>query len=1279
MVGFVSLALLSPLLSKNALILYDGQRQKSEAYISARYISNLLGHFKLDNTSIISMPDYERGTEGRYDYVFIVSEEITPLPSPALVKDLRKRKNDIIWINLHIDDLLKASGPGLGIAFDRLMKGSDWKVSFKGQDYAKEDKSLNVIRIKYPKSVKVYAWAKDAQGRSFPYFLRSKNLWYVADSPFSYFQEGSAFLVLADLLHDILKENHPQSHKALIRIEDVNPESRPESLIKIADYLHGEKAPFQVSLIPIYKDPDNQKEVYLVNNPDLLKALKYAVSKGAAIVMHGVTHQYRGVSGDDYEFWDSISGKPIIHESRTWLSNRIKMGIAECFRNGLYPLAWETPHYSASQNDYKTIRKNFDTFYDQVMVAEVDGTQQPFPYPARLKDLDVKIIPENLGYVPIERPDTTLIIQAARKMLNVRDGMASFYFHPFVPIDYLKRIVKSMKAMGWEFVSIKDFPCNVITDSQWVTSSGGQEKITLLNQYLHEVLFDHTGRIQKETYSKERLSTVISKKVNVPKGSVCVVETLDILPAKKTTNIFNSVWLWIVERFKKKEKTTLKIPKTLVIHSKTSTFDEENDQQSFASVLKIFGFNPDIQQLMSQRKFSVEGFDVLVVPFAAAKELMDIEINSILGFAEKGGTVIIDGKSRLAEKLGIHFENKTFKVKELKELSQPARNIFWNPPASLNVFHADEEIPLCWDVSTEHPLAIMKPFGQGKVLFFGTLFDPYTNFGVSRYPYIHYYLRNVLQLSFIIRRNNLEFYFDPGLRQNTSWEELVKRWKMSGVKIVYLAAWHFYRAYQFNYKYFIDLCHGYGIGVYAWFEFPQVTPLFWDKNPQWREKTASLTDAKVGWRLQMNLMNPEAREEARKFFWKTLTDYDWDGLNLAELNFDTNNGTQHSETFVPMNSDVRNEFRKREKVDPLQIFEPASKVFWKRNPRTFEKFLKYRTDIIKNLHVFFLEEFEKIKEAKKKDMEVIVTVMDSIDHPEIIEECGIDVRDIIPLLDRFPLTLQVEDPARSWTDPPSRYAKYFESYKGLVKDPSRMMFDINIVDRKNISSTHLPSSQPVGMEIAATYYYATLPSGRAGIYSEATVPPYDADTLPFIMGSETQITAKKEEYVIDSRKPFTLMAADEDSIPLLDGKPWPFYGSRGISLPSGRHSLSFKKRELLDFSALAENIIFDSDIYDLTISGNIFGLRYNSPTPVSLTFSRPPERVSVDSEELPLSSQKTSLILPKGKHSLEIYTESQPAHTIDIVGYLSSNIFVILGLLSVSLLLGIYIYTRVNR
>ncbi len=103
------------------------------------------------------------------------------------------------------------------------------------------------------------------------------------------------------------------------------------------------------------------------------------------------------------------------------------------------------------------------------MSAKLAGTQQPFPYPVRLREYGVNVIPENLGYIDIDDPDPGPILLGAKRMQIVRDGVASFFFHPFVPLQHLKTTIRGMKEAGWEFVSLRDFPCHLRTESRWVS------------------------------------------------------------------------------------------------------------------------------------------------------------------------------------------------------------------------------------------------------------------------------------------------------------------------------------------------------------------------------------------------------------------------------------------------------------------------------------------------------------------------------------------------------------------------------------------------------------------------------------------------------------------------------------------------------------------------------------------------------------------------------------------------------------------------------------------
>jgi hypothetical protein len=83
---------------------------------------------------------------------------------------------------------------------------------------------------------------------------------------------------------------------------------------------------------------------------------------------------------------------------------------------------------------------------------------QMFPFVVR----DVygsTVLPENLGNIdltawhglPPRSPAD--LVRAADRNLVIRDGIACFFFHPFLPIEEMEETVDGIRALGYEFVS----------------------------------------------------------------------------------------------------------------------------------------------------------------------------------------------------------------------------------------------------------------------------------------------------------------------------------------------------------------------------------------------------------------------------------------------------------------------------------------------------------------------------------------------------------------------------------------------------------------------------------------------------------------------------------------------------------------------------------------------------------------------------------------------------------------------------------------------------------
>ncbi len=1276
--GFLFLAC-SFVRGQSVSIFYDGLEGKSEAFKSACFLHRLLGHFKIEQSTVISIRHYLAGQALQPDFLFLVFEEGQPEFPPFFLDDLGQREKSTLWINMHVDRFLEKKGEELGLAYDDWEEREDWQIFYQNEDFPKEDPGLNRVAIQAPERVEILATISSPDGRVYPYVLKSGHFWYIADSPFSYAYEGGRFLILADFLHDFLGQDHAVSRQALLRLEDVNPEDDPENLRRVGRWLEKEGIPFAISLIPIFREPSTQQEIRLSERPKLVATLKELVSRGGTIFLHGATHQHLGRTAEDYEFWDDIVGQPIAHETDDWVEERVRLGLEECLRCGLYPLAWETPHYSASQEDYRLISRFFDSFYDRVMAAELVGTQQIFPYPVFLPGLKIQVIPENLGYIDLEKPDPRALLDKARNMLVVRDGLASFFFHSFVPVRYLQEVCRGMKAMGWQFISLRDFPCHVRTDSLWVTSAGGEGYIQLRGEYLHELILDRKGKKLKESYSPQPIDGVWPQKIELPRGFLYVLEAVPYLPPKSTNSAVRFLGKIKELIARDTEVSPLRLTTTAVVTSEGLNPEEKNNMKSFFSTLQVFGLNPEEIPLSKINQLKPGTPDLLVIPHGVALELSLRSINRVLDFIYQGGMVITDGYSPLAERIGFTFMPEEIKVRGIKETTLPAPIFTWSSPASVAKFAFEEGLVLARDVEQNLPLVVLRSLGQGKVLFLAATFDPETPFGVSRFPYLAYYLKNNMGIPFHVRRNNLEVYFDPGLRPEASLEKLVRHWRSSGIKIIYLAAWHFYENYQFPYRYFIDLCHRFGIAVYAWFELPQVTPLLWERHPEWREKQVNGEDARNGWRLPLNLFHPEGREAALRFFRQMLLDYEWDGLNLAELCFDTDHGFVNPDKFTPFNREVAQLFKEKYRFDLAELFRSDSPFYWKKNPEARLYLVDWRRTLVRELHLLFLREIEKLKEVKKADWEVIVTTFDSLLHPEIVEQCGVDTRDIIDLMNDFSFVLQVQDPARSWLELPSRYQLYLETYRKVLPDLSRLMFDINVVPWRDIRGTPFPSAVACGQELATLVYWAQQASGRVAIYSEATMLPLDLPLLSFVLGADVTIKKKKDGYLVKSHRPFNLLLNRPDYQAVLNGKNWPLISSSTIAIPAGENYLQLKKAPAFYPAGLAYRFFLDGELIEIEVDGPWYRLSYHSSLPVTFSFYPLQNRLLLDGRAVSLLLDQTNLVLPRGRHQLEIFTELTAVHRIKTVGYFSSLLFFLVGSISVGLLVGGYFYIKLKR
>jgi len=455
-------------LTKSCLVLYDQAGGKNDAIQTGE----LLRHFNTDVT-LIPLDEYKKGTLKRYNAAFYVGTVSGATLPGHFLSDLLKGGRTFCWLGFNIDAALNQPevSKRLGIQYIGAIKNRYKNVIYKGDNLINQNPWINEVQV--VDDDKCSTLAKALYGKThIPYALRcGQNFWYFADVPSSHAVEGCRFLVFADLLHDILNENHETRHLAMVRIEDVHPLSDPDALRDIASFLHRQHVPFQISLVPFYVFPDQNIYVGLHEKPEFVEAIKYMVEKGGGVVMHGTTHQRFGETTSDYEFWDPLNNRPPEGVNAATIREKLEKGLKECWSVGIYPLMWETPHYAGSQELYRTVKDYFSIAMERRQAIDQAGSDQYLPYLVPCDRFGQTMVPENLGYVPLDRQDPDVILEPARHTKVVRDGVASFFFHPFVKIDVLKTVVKNMKKEGFEFTSIGDLPIRVRTPFGMMTNT----------------------------------------------------------------------------------------------------------------------------------------------------------------------------------------------------------------------------------------------------------------------------------------------------------------------------------------------------------------------------------------------------------------------------------------------------------------------------------------------------------------------------------------------------------------------------------------------------------------------------------------------------------------------------------------------------------------------------------------------------------------------------------------------------------------------------------------
>ncbi len=441
--------------------------------------------------------------------------------------------------------------------------------------------------------------------------------------------------------------------------------------------------------------------------------------------------------------------------------------------------------------------------------------------------------------------------------------------------------------------------------------------------------------------------------------------------------------------------------------------------------------------------------------------------------------------------------------------------------------------------------------GAGAALWVAT--DPGPQ-GYERFPYLP---QALAELGFAppFRDARLWAFFDSSYRSRVDLDYFAPRWREAGIAALHVAAWHYWERDPDRDAYLdrlIEACHRSGIQVYAWIELPHVSEQFWEDHPEWREKTALGQDAHLDWRKLMNLTNRDAFAAVADGLDKLVARFNWDGVNLAELYFESLEGHENPARFTPMNDAVRAEFAAGSGFDPAELFDPGSDRYVGKTTSPMAEFLDYRAELARRQQAEWIGHIEGLR-AEKPWLDLVLTHVDDRFDTSMREKIGADTSKTLPLLQEHDFTFLIEDPATVWNLGPQRYPQIAARYRDQTPRPEKLAIDINIVERYQ---DVYPTKQQTGAELFELVHSSAEAFPRVALYFESSILKQD---LPLLASSSARGARAERvggKLVVESDAGVGVAWSGPA---IVDGRPWPVEDGRTLWLP-GRARMRWSRR-----------------------------------------------------------------------------------------------------------------------
>jgi hypothetical protein len=568
--------------------------------------------------------------------------------------------------------------------------------------------------------------------------------------------------------------------------------------------------------------------------------------------------------------------------------------------------------------------------------------------------------------------------------------------------------------------------------------------------------------------------------------------------------------------------------------------------------------------------------------------------------ANAGAIVVVTGESAAAKAFGFLPGEQKVTVRSVVDTHAPELWIVWEKALDVRVTAVPANAELfARERWTGAPMVAGFRLGDGAVLWLAA--EPGDQ-GYNRFPYLPQALAR-LGYEPPYRASRLWAFFDGSYRRRIDFDYFAERWRRSGIAALHVAAWHFYDRSAESDAYLqglIEACHRRQIQVYAWLELPHVSEKFWQDHPEWREQTAAGQDAHLDWRKLMSLQHPDCRRAVREGVGSLLKGFDWDGVNVAELYFESLEGAANPARFTPYHPVVRERFGK----------DPAAAM---------PEFLQFRAKLAEEMQREWLGFVAKARPG----LDVVLTHVDDRFDRRMRDLIGADAARVLPLLEEQPFTFLIEDPATVWHLGPERYPKIAEQYAPLTRHRERLAIDLNIVERYQ---DVYPTKQQTGVELFRLVQLAAQSFERVALYFENSLLKQDLGLLPTASATVSSYRRRGDRVEVETRLSSGVRWTGGAKV---NGQPWAAVTGDWVTVPAGQSIVQPGPEppvRLLDLNGELVSARWDDRGIDLAYRSNARG------------YARFSDAVMVDGRTVCRSEGECVVELPAGDRQVRIQT-----------------------------------------